>query len=368
MIRYRLALAGLLVVASVTAVHAQERVSDRVSAETVAGVSMFSDWSQPSIILDGTATVRLNDHTVGLVRPWAMQGPDGSWTFEWYQLQVRFEPETRIPLRLDAGVIPSPLGLATLQLRPDLNPTVSPPLYYFMPLPRFDATFDALQAMSGGYPLGAIVSTSGAHWDARGGMTNASPALARQELKGEQPPGMAQLVLGGGVTPMPGLRFGGGFAHGRYRDQQTVPLESQSGYTSSTTAIVAPIVLPAADATVTNVEAEYAFGHTRVQGEWVWDRFESTTTPATATAFFVQAAHTFTPRWFGAARLTSIDAPTPPGTPYDHSRASVVEANAGYRLTREFTLRGGYYGQRYFYDAPWDNQLCVSIVWARLWR
>jgi hypothetical protein len=296
-----------------------------------------------------------------------MQNPDGSWMAEWYQLQVRVEPETRIPLRLDAGVIPSPLGLATLQLRPDLNPTVSPPLYYFMPLPRFDATFDALQAMSGGYPLGAIVSTSGAHWDARGGITNATPALAREELKDNQPPGMPQLVLGGGVSPMPGLRFGGGFAHGRYREQRTVRLQGSSDYTS-TAAIVAPVVFPAADATVTNAEAEYAFGHTRVQGEWVWDRFETTTSPATATAFFVQAAHTFTPRWFGAARLTSIDAPTPTGTPDDHTRASVVEANAGYRLTREFTLRAGYYGQRYFYNAPWDHRLCVSIVWARFWR
>jgi len=368
MIRRRFALTALLVVTSVTAVHAQEQISDRVSAETVAGVSMFSNWSQPSVIFDGTATVRISDHAVGLVRPWVMQRSDGSWTAEWYQLQVRVEPATRIPLRIDAGVIPSPLGLATLQLRPDLNPTVSPPLYYFMPLPRFDATFDALQAISGGYPLGAIVSTSGARWDARGGITNATPALAREELKDNQPPGMAQLVLGGGVTPMPGLRFGGGFSHGRYREQRSVRLQSQSGYTSSTTAVVAPVVFPAADATVTNVEAEYAYGHTRVQGEWVWDRFETTTAPATATAFFVQAAQTFTPRWFGAARLTSIDAPTSPATPNDHTRASVVEANAGYRLTRELTLRGGYYGQRYFYDAPWDNRLCASIVWARLWR
>jgi hypothetical protein len=368
MIRRRLPISALLVVTSVTAVQAQDQVSDRVSAETVAGVSMFSNWPQPSIILDGTATVRVSDHTVALVRPWVMQRSDGSWTAEWYQLQVRFEPSTRSPLRVDAGVIPSPLGLATLQLRPDLNPTVSPPLYYVMPLPRFDATFDALQAMSGGYPLGAIVSTSGPHWDARGGVTNASPALARAELKDNQPPGMPQLVLGGGVTPMPGLRFGGGFAHGRYRNQRSVPVETQSDYTGSTAAIVAPIRLPAAGATVTNVEAEYALGHTRVQGEWVWDRFETTTTPVTANAFFVQATHTFTPRWFGAGRLTSIDAPTPPAAVNDHTRASVVEANAGYRLTREFTLRGGYYGQHYFYNAPWDNRLCVSIVWARLWR
>ncbi len=299
-------------IATASPAAAQDQVLDRVSAETVASVSMFSSWSQPSVILDGTATVRMGDRTIGLVRPWVWQRPDGSWTAEWYQLQVRYQSDTRVPFRVDAGIIASPLGLATLELRPDLNPTVAPPFYYVVPLPRFDQTFDALQAMAGGYPLGAIVSTSGSHWDARGGMTNATPARSRVELKDHQPPAMPQLVLGGGVTPLPGLRFGAGFAHGRYRDPRTATLDVQSDYASSTTVAPTPVVFPAADATVTNIEADYAFGHTRMQGEWVWDRFETTTSPATATAFFVQATQTFTPRWFGAARVTSVSAPMLP--------------------------------------------------------
>jgi hypothetical protein len=347
---------------------AQESVPDRVSAETVASVSMYSSWSQPSIMLDGTATVRVSDHAIGLVRPWIMQRPDGSWTSEWYQLQVRYQSDTRIPFRLDAGIIPSPLGLATLEMRADLNPTVSPPFYYFIPLPRFDQTFDALQAMSGGYPFGAVVSTSGAHWDARGGVTSATPSMARAELKRDQAGPMPQLVLGGGVSPMPGLRIGAGFGHGRYRDPRTATLDAQSDYTGSSQQPVASIVFPAADATVTNVEAEYAFGHTRLKGEWVWDRFDTTATPATARAFFVEATHTFAPRWFGAARVTSVDAPPLPDAPSSHVHASTAEAIAGYRITRDLTARGGYYTQR-FYNAPsWDHEVCVSLVWARLWR
>jgi hypothetical protein len=46
----------------------------------------------------------------------------------------------------------------------------------------------------------------------------------------------------------------------------------------------------------------------------------------------------------------------------------VAEAIAGYRLTRELTLRAGYYGQRYYNVPVWDQQLCASVVWARLWR
>ena len=221
-----------------------------------------------------------------------------------------------------------------------------------MPLPRFDQTFDALQAMAGGYPLGAIVSTSGSHWDARGGIDecDAGPvARASSRITSLQP--CHSSSLGGGITPLPGLRFGAGFAHGRYRDPRTATLDVQSDYPSSTTVAPTPVVLPAADATVTNIEADYAFGHTRMQGEWVWDRFETTTSPATATAFFVQATQTFTPRWFGAARVTSVSTPMLPDPTSAHARASVVETIAGYRLTRDFTLRGGYYAERHFNGA-----------------
>jgi hypothetical protein len=351
-------------VASAPLALAQQPEPSRASAEGVAAVSMFSSWSQPAVILDGTAAVRLSERSVVLVRPWVWKRQDGTWTSEWYQLQVRYESRTRVPFRVDAGIMPSPLGLATLEYRPDLNPTVSPPFYYFIPLPKFDTTFDGVQMMSSGYPLGAIVSTSGQRWDARGGITTATPAIARAELKIATPPSMAQAVLGGGVTPIPGFRVGGGFAYGRYRDSRRTPVVIDSGYTPASVTDALTIV-PAAHATVTNIETEYSFGHTRLKGEWVWDRFETTRNPVTATAFFVQAAHTFTPRWFGAARLTSADAPTVTGA---RTRATVSEAIAGYRLTRSFTLRGGYYTDRYYRAAKWDRELCVSVVWSGRWR
>jgi hypothetical protein len=346
---------------------AQEQATDRVSAETVASVSMFSSWSQPSVILDGTATVRMGEKTIGLVRPWVWQRPDGSWTAEWYQLQVRYESGTQLPFRIDAGIIPSPLGLGTLEMRPDLNPTIAPPFYYVVPLPRFDQTFDALQVISGGYPVGAIVSTSGAHWDARAGVTSSTPARSRAELKDGQPAAMPQLIVGGGVSPIPGLRLGGGFGHGRYRDPRTTSVTIQSDYVGpdQPTQVIS---LPPADATVANVEAEYAFGHTRLKGEWVWDRFETTSTPVTASGFFVQAAQTFTPRWFGSARLTSARAPALVNGLDDHFRGTVAEAIAGYRLTREVTVRAGYYAERHYGVTSWDQQACASIVWSRLWR
>lgn len=366
MCRAGTAIGCLLCAASLAA--AQEHPSDRVSAETVASVSMLSDWSQPSVMLDATATVRMGERTVALVRPWVWQRPDGSWTTEWYQLQLRYESNTRLPVRVDAGVIPSPLGLGTLEMRADLNPTIAPPFYYVAPLPRFDRTFDGLQVMSGGYPLGLVLSTSGAHWDLRGGVTDNTAARARAEMKDGEAAAMAQVIVGGGVSPIPGLRIGGGFGHGRYRDPGTSIVAPASDYGAAADQPVQVIALPAADATVANVEAEYAFGHTRLKGEWVWDRFDTTATPVKASGFFVEAAQTFTPRWFGAARVTGASAPALVTSGDGHSRATAAEATAGYRLSREFTLRGGYYVQRYYYATAWDRQLSTSIVWSRFWR
>ena len=171
----------LLVVLALTSAPALAQPAEpaRASGETVAAVSMYSSWSQPALIVDTVANVRLGSGTVAMIRPWIWRNQDGAWTTEWYQLQVRYQSSTALPFRVDAGVIPSPLGLATLEMRPDLNPTVSPPFYYFIPLPRFDTTYDGVQMMSGGYPLGAIVSTSGERWDLRGGLSTETPKRAR---------------------------------------------------------------------------------------------------------------------------------------------------------------------------------------------
>ena len=153
-----------------------------------------------------------------IVRPWFRRLPGGDWSKEMYQLQVRYQPSTRIPLRVDAGIISSPLGIIALEMRPDRNPIIGTPSYYFSPLPSFDGRFDRVQLLSGGYPLGAMVSTSGLRWDARAGVTDGTPARNRKMMSSNRPPAEPQFVAGGGVTPVAGLRLGAGYAHGLYRD------------------------------------------------------------------------------------------------------------------------------------------------------
>ena len=348
------AAAVLLALCGAARAAAQESAPARISADTAVSMSWQSSNTHAAGMFDATVSLDAGKGVTAIVRPWAWRRPDGTATFQWYQLQVRYHLRTRIPVRLDAGVITSPLGLSTLQQRADLNPTISPVFYYVIPLPRFDTTFDGLQMMSAGYPLVAVAATSGAHWDLRGGVVDSTPARPRVELKRNQRPAMPQVVIGGGFTPRAGMRLGAGFAHGRYRN--------------------ATATVPAAHATVFNLEGEYAIDQTRVSGEWVMDRFAGAAGPVTARSFYLQGVQTITPRLFGAARVAHVL--TPPiifGIERPTTTFTTLELTAGYRVTRDFTVRGGYYGQRPYSNpaaglAPdWDNRGAVSIVWARRW-
>jgi hypothetical protein len=336
------------VLAVAAAASAQESGPARIGADTVLSASMFSANDHVSGMFDTTVSIEAGKGLTAIVRPWAWRRPDGTSTFQWYQLQVRYQAPTRIPLRIDAGVITSPLGLSTLQQRADLNPVIAPVFYYVVPLPRFDTTFDALQMISAGYPLGVVAASSGARWDARAGVIDGTPARPRVRLKSGQRPAMPQFVAGGGFTPRAGLRVGAGLATGRYRD--------------------ATAAAPQASATVVNLEAEYAVRHTRVSGEWVTDRFGIACGPVTARSFYVQGVQTLTPRLFAAARVARVR--TPPivfGTLRPTVTFTTAEATMGYRLTREWTLRGGYYGQRTYLAPSWQHQAAASVVWARRW-
>jgi hypothetical protein len=342
------AAAALVALGCGARVSAQDAVAPRVSAETVASVSMLSSYTHPSAMFDATATLNLGGGLIAIARPWAWHRPDGTWTAQWYQLQLRYQSRARIPVRIDAGIITSPLGLNTLQQRADLNPTISPTFYYVVQLPRIDVPFDGLQMLSAGYPLGAIVSASGARWDVRGGITDSTPARPRAELKKGQRAAAPQLIVGGGFTPHAGVRVGVGLAHGRYRDGVGT--------------------VPEASATVFNLEAEYAINHTRLSGEWVRNRFGTSLGPTTARAYYLQAVQTITPRIFGAGRIARVNTPPlfPPLIPATIDWTT-AELTAGFRVTREWTVRGGLYRQRPYRSKTWDNQGAVSLVWARRW-
>jgi hypothetical protein len=364
------ALALLLQPATVRA----QDVTGRVAMEVVASISSSSaDGGDPFLMFDQTSTIGVGRGWDVIVRPWARRMPGGDWGAEMYQLQMRYTSSTRIPFRFDAGVISSPLGLATLELKPDLNPTIGAPFYYFVPLPPFDGNFDRVTIMSGGYPLGAILNASGTHWDVRGGVTDATPARARSVFSSTKAAAAPQFVVGGGVTPATGLRFGAGLALGRYRvdalaqKSLVIPENSYESGAGTTGVIPRGTPLPDETAGVFNIEGEYAIGYTRVSGEFVVDRFETLISPAVARGFNVVAVRTLSPRWFTAGRVVGASTPVLTGPTPVRRVGKSAEATIGYRLTPTITFRAAYQGSTSFTRPTWRHAVAVSTVWAQRW-
>ncbi len=364
--------AALYLLAGVVDAHAQDPTG-HVAVEAVASASVSSaDDGDPFLIFDQTSTVGVGRGWDVVVRPWARRMPGGDWGAEMYQLQVRYTSSTRIPVRLDAGIICSPIGLSTLELRPDVNPTIGAPFYYFVPLPAFDGNFDRVTLISGGYPLGAIVSASGAHWDVRGGVTDATPTRARSVFSSSKDPSATQFVVGGGITPLAGLRLGGAFA-GRYRidmlSQRTMLIPAGSyGTPYTTNGIVAKgTPLPDGSVSVYNVEGEYAFGYTRITGELVVDRFDTMISPAVSRGVDLLAVHTLSPRWFVAGRTVRASTPVLSGPTAGRRIAKSAEATLGYRLNRTITLRTAYQGSTSFSRPTWQHAIAFSTVWSQRW-
>jgi hypothetical protein len=340
-----------------SAVQAQERsLIGPPAIEAVASITTGSDAiDDPFVFLDLATTVPIGSRFGAIVRPYAHRLAGGEWEAEMYQLQLRYQSQTGIPIRVDAGIITSPLGLGTLELRPDLSPAIKIPFYYYMPLPRFEQRYDRVQLMSGGYPLGAIVSASSGKWDARAGVTDSTPARSRNVFADDRSAAMRQVIAGGGLTPITGLRVGAGFAYGAFRPRGTAAIDP-----TTTPA-------PAANATVFNLEGEYAIGHTRFSGEWVRNRFDSTLGPAVARGYFVQAVRTFGPRLFGTVRHVSASSPAYVNGIREGRSMTTTEVTAGYRLRRELTARGGYYASRRFGSTDRSHTAILSLVWSKRW-
>ena len=339
-------------------VFAQSLLSQRVSVEFASAITSSSPApDDPFVVLDATATVRVTNTLDVVVRPWVRRLPGGDWSKEMYQLQVRYQPATRVPLRIDAGIISSPLGIIALEMRPDRNPIIGSPSYYFSPLPSFDGRFDRVQLLSGGYPLGAMASTSGRWWDARAGVTDGTPARNRKMMSSNRPPAEPQLVAGGGVTPIPGLRLGAGYGHGVYR-AQTSPASSPASSSP-----VPPT--EAASATVFNLEGEYAMGYTRVAGEWIMDSFETATTPAVARGYLLEAVRTISPHWYIAGRTTRTSTPVFTTGTRVRKTNGTADVTVGYRLSPEIIIKAGYQGSRAYTRADWDHAAALSLVFAK---
>lgn len=329
----------------------------RVAFEPVIAVDAAAGSEVPrsaAVWIDLFGALRIAEGLDVIVRPViSRRAFDGEWQTQLYQLGLRYERPGRVGLRLEAGVIPSPIGLGILESRPDTNPVVSQHSAYYLPLPRLHQRAPRTFLIAAAYPVGAQVSVSGRGWDARAAMVDSSPARGRPFTGAGTQPRMRNVVAGLGVTPRIGLRFGAAVAHGGYL-AASEPAGAPGPYNGDR------------DATLLQIEAEWAFRHTRMAAEWVRNVMETSWDDAVAAGGWVEATQTLTPRLFLAARADAQEYryERARGT-YESQTYTRVEAVLGVRVTPGLTLRGGYLGREGYVVSHWDDQIVMSIVWHR---
>jgi hypothetical protein len=311
-----------------------------------------------AVWLDVFAAVRVAEGLDLVARPvLSRRSFDGVWSKQIYQLGVRYERPAAsargVGLRLEVGQMPSPIGIAMLENRSDLNPVVSQHSAYYLPLPRIDPEIPRAFLIAGMYPFGGQATVAARAWDARVAVIDSSPVRGRPLLGTNKPPRLRNTVVGVGVTPRVGLRIGAAVAHGAYASVNEAIIRDRSRGDRM--------------ATMVQVEAEWSFRHTRIAGEWLQSTMETARADAETAGGWLEFAQTLTPRLFIAARLDSqhYDYQRPVFEDFQRQRYERVEAIAGFRISPDLTLRAGYLGRKGYVVSHWDDQAIGSIVWQR---
>jgi hypothetical protein len=335
-------------------VTAQQARPEIFAIETSAAIDTTSDDSgqhPTNVITDAVISASLGRGFEAIVRPFVHRMTTGEWNRQIWIAAVRYERAGRVGIRVDGGLIPSPVGLANLTLRPSLNPAISQPASLFSRLPRLGGGLPAANLLGAVYPFGAQVAVSGRWWDARAAVIDASPLRPRRVFGDGQPPRFANFVAGGGVAPFAGIRFGASVTRGGWLE---------AGESAAVSANHA--------ATVVTVESEVSFAHTKFTGEWTRDFIDTPSGRRTATGWFVQGQQTLTPRWFVAGRVDAMSSPLVQSLSVVRQRLFAGEEILGYRLTPELTFRVGHRMRRAFGVNAIDHQAAASVVWWKRWR
>lgn len=340
------------------AVHAQEPA--RFSLDSAVSIDVFQGQGtvdDPNIVVDVTAVFRIAEGWLVYVRPWLREprvprpaNPE-NWDKEIYQAAVQYEHSGRIATRVDAGYIVSPIGLGMMDTRPGVNPTIAPHLSYLQAMPSFDPAVPRVGAIASTYPLGTQLTLSTGLWDARAAVVSSAPTRTYVINKDGNPSATPVIVTGAGLTPFMGLRIGAAYAGGVYAtgEELATPEADGRGFR------------------MVNLEGEYGFGYTKVSGELTRTEFDVTAGREVARAWFLQAVHTLSPRWFVAGRQEGVSAPPPFGVPGARRTFHMTEATVGYRLSHELTLRTSVVSRKAYTRSDRDQQIGASIVWTRRW-
>jgi len=326
---------------------AQSGGTRAVAFDTTLGVQDYFDdagaW-KTQLIVDPFASAAIAPGLQVLVRPLFWRAMTGQWENYLAQASVRYEFEKGSKWRVEAGKFTSPIGLGMTENRASVNDSV---IWwhrsYYSPLPSLGGGAARHSLIASIYPVGVQVNTSRDHWDARAAFTDRAPA---DFFHNPGAPRRANGIVGAGITPRQGMRFGMATAWGRSGD-----------------------ALTAEPYRMVNVEGEYAFAYTKISGEWTHDRFDVAAGVVTARGMTLQAKQTITPRIYLHSRGSVIESGVlalPAGSP--GTRTSwYLDTTLGLLVSPEATIRLAHSAIRRSSATVVDNQIGVSIVWAKRW-
>jgi hypothetical protein len=303
------------------------------------------------VLFDSVASLRVGPHLEAVTRPFLQRQANGEWNWQVWVAEARYERPGRVGVRVDGGLIASPVGYANLMLRPHLNPTIALPSSLFTPLPTIEPGVRAT-LLGAVYPYGGAVTVSGRHWDLRTAMIDTSPLRTRRIFGYENnPPEFANVVFGGGITPVVGLRIGASVTHGGWVEAGEAPSATRDR-----------------NATVVTIESEFEYRYTKFAAEWTRDGLETSNGDTRALGWFAQVHQTLAPRWFVAGRVERMTSGALAGPrTFVDQHFSGTEEVLGYRITPTITVRGGHRARRGFGSPEFAHAAEMSVVWAQRW-
>jgi hypothetical protein len=339
---------------------AQEARPSLLSIDSSASVDTTVDANGnhvSGIFLDTMVVADFGKNLQAIVRPQVNRlANSGEWNRQIWIAEMRYERPGAVAFRVEGGYIPSPVGLANLAYRPYQNPTIALPAELFTSIPSLELRGPRVNLMGGIYPLGAQATVSARHWDTRMAVIDTSPLRGRRvfatpnpPLFAGNPPRFPNVVIGGGVTPFVGFRVGASLTHGGWL---------RAGES--------PTITADRDANLVNVEAELAFRHTSLVGEWVHDALDTSLGTRSTAGWYVQGVQAVAPRWFVAGRFDDIRTALPVAAATEQNFRS-TEQTLGFRVTPEITLRLSHRMREPFGTTDWIHTGAFSVVWFRRW-
>lgn len=233
------------------------------------------------------------------------------------QIALRYTRRSAPWLMFEAGKILSPLAAYSDRRLSTQNPLIAQPYLY-----------------TTGYPWGAKVAGSASWFDYQAALID--PSGSDPDHQEIEPDSAFRPVLGFGVTPFTGLRFGLSWTQGPYLNRETNPY------------------LPAGhqwrdyDQRILGFDFQFSRGYLELNGQVLHTRYDVPYQDnSDDTTYYLELKYTWTPRLYGAVRYQGVEASYvayPEHTYWyaETSKFNILEAGVGYRFSPDVLLKVTY--------------------------